>query len=277
MNGNEEKGLNKVNWLTEPMLQFIAIGLLVFVVNDLLRKDTVDENLIVIDNRVRQEMVQEFLQQKNRDPSEREIEKLLDAWLQNELLYRKGLEMGLAQNDPLIRDRVIQKTVSLFKSLAAHREPSQQQLQDWYRQNMANYQKQPRYDFEHLLVRDRSEQGKLELDAIISQLSAGKKASEFRQAYHRFKGRKRTALSIAYGAEFVENLHNLPLNEWTRINSKKGWHLVRLHYKHQEPIPEFEQVEPLLRRDWQKQQQNQQVVKLIEELRGVYTILHQSS
>ncbi|PVV26544.1 MAG: hypothetical protein B6D74_01130 [gamma proteobacterium symbiont of Ctena orbiculata] len=272
-----EKGLNKINWLKEPMLHFIAIGMLVFYLGDLLQSDDVDENLIVIDNRVRNELVQEFQQKKSRDPSDQEVDKLLDSWLQSELLYRKGLEMGLAENDTMIRERVIQKTVSLFRSLAAQKEPSIQQLQDWYQNKSANYLKQPSYDFEHVLIRDRGENGKREADTIMGEVLAGKEASDFKQAYHQFVGRKRTALSIAFGEDFVAILDNLPVNEWNVVHSTKGWHLLRLQEMHQEPLPEFEDLQPLLRQDWLKQQQNEQVVRLIEELRNNFTILHQSS
>ncbi|MES9972123.1 MAG: peptidylprolyl isomerase, partial [Candidatus Thiodiazotropha sp.] len=277
LNTKDQKGIAKINWLKEPMLHFIAVGLLVFVVNDLIQSETVSENLIVIDDRVRNEIVQEFKQKKSREPSEQELKKLLDAWLQSELLYRKGVEMGLAENDTMIRDRVIQKTVSLFRSLAAQKEPSAEQLHDWYQEKSANYQKQPSYDFEHVLIRDQGENGKMEVETIKEQVLGGKQASDFKQAYHQFVGRKRAALSVTFGKEFVANLDNVPVNEWRIINSNKGWHLLRLQDRHQQPLPEFDQLEPLLRRDWQKQQQNEQVVKLIEELRNIYTILHQSS
>lgn len=259
------------------MLHFIIIGLLVFIINDLMQDDMVDENLIVIDSRVREEMIREFQQKKSREPSTQELEKLLDSWLQNELLYRKGLEMGLVENDIMIRDRVIQKTVSLFRSLAAHREPSSQQLQDWYQKKSVNYLKQPSYSFEHVLIRDQGDNARLEVDAIRSEVLAGKEASAFKQGYHSFVGRRRSSISITYGEEFVETLDNLPIDEWKIVQSKKGYHLVRLQNRQQEPLPEFEELEPLLRRDWRKQKQNDQVVKLIEELRSNYKILHHSS
>jgi parvulin-like peptidyl-prolyl isomerase len=266
------------DWLKEPMLHFIFIGLMVFLVDNLVKNDdVVDENKIVIDNRVQSEIVQEFQQKKSREPSQQEFDKMLDAWLRNELLYRKGLDMGLAENDPMIRDRVIQKTVFLFRNLAGLKEPSLQQLKDWYQEKGVNYQRQPSYDFEHILIREKKENAKQSVNEILNQLLAGKDVSDYKHAYHDFVGRNRAGLSVTFGEAFVTELDELPANEWKIVKSKKGWHVLRVKAKNQQPLPEFEQIEPLIRKDWQRQQQSDQVVKLIEELRNTYTILRQSS
>jgi hypothetical protein len=266
------------DWLKEPMLHFIVVGLIVFIVDNLVNKDNVvDENQIVIDNRVKSELVQEFQQKKSREPSQQEIEKMLDAWLRSELLYRKGLDMGLAENDPMIRDRVIQKTVFLFRNLAGLKEPSMQQLKDWYQEKGVNYQRQPSYDFEHILIRAQKENAKQHVDEILRQLLAGQDVSDYKRFYHSFVGRNRAGLSVTFGEEFVAELDELPANEWQIVKSKKGWHVLRMKAKKQEPLPAFEQIEPLIRKDWQRQQQSDQVVKLIEELLNTYTILRQSS
>jgi parvulin-like peptidyl-prolyl isomerase len=266
------------DWLKEPMLHFVVLGLMVFLLDYLVEKEgVVDENQIVIDNRIQSEIAQEFQQKKSREPSQQEIDKMLDAWLRNALLYRKGLDMGLAENDPMIRDRVIQKTVFLFRNLAGMKEPSLQQLKDWYQEKGVNYQRQPSYDFEHILIREQKENGKQSVDEILKQLLAGTSVSDYKHAYHNFVGRNRAALSVTFGEAFVTELDEVPTNEWKIVKSKKGWHVLRVKVKKQEPLPEFEQIEPLIRKDWQRQQQSDQVVKLIEELRNTYTILRQSS
>ncbi|WP_316364715.1 peptidylprolyl isomerase [Candidatus Thiodiazotropha sp. CDECU1] len=266
------------DWLREPMLHFIVAGLVVFIVDSMVNNnDVVDENQIVINNRVKSEIILEFKQKKSRDPSQQETDKMLDAWLRNELLYRKGLDMGLAENDSIIRDRVIQKTVFLFRSLAGLKEPSMQQLKEWYQEKGANYQKQPGYDFEHILIREQEQQAKQNAEEILNQLVAGKAAPTFNHAYHKFVARNRAGLSVTFGDEFVEELEQLPTNEWKIVKSKKGWHVLRIQSIKQQPLPGFEQIKPLIRKDWQRKQQSDQVVKLIEELRNSYTILRQSS
>jgi hypothetical protein len=277
MNQKAEIGFSRVRWIREPMLHFILLGLVVFIANDYLLKQTPEENLIVIDSRVKDDLIQQFQQQKSRAPSSREIDKLVDSWLQSELLYRKGLDMGLAENDPLIRDRVIQKTEYLFRNLAVIKKPSERQLREWYQEKSDDYQKQASYDFEHILIRRQDETAKQEIEEILSQLLAGKETSDFGPAYHQFIRRNRASLGITFGDDFVEKLENMPINRWEMVVSKKGWHAVRMQSLHQAPKPEFEKLEPLLRQDWQKQQQREEVAKLIEELRKLYTIKHQSS
>jgi parvulin-like peptidyl-prolyl isomerase len=272
VNSNILKG-----WLKEPMVHFVLLGGLVFVVSEQLAEDVAEENRIVIDNRIKTEIVQEFQQKKRRAPSQQEMDKMLDGWLRNELLYRKGLDMGLAENDPMIRDRIIQKTIFLFKNLAGLKEPSDQQLKQWYQDKAANYQKQPSYDFEHFLLREQDEGVNQRVEAILAKLLAGEEATDFKHLYHSFVGRNRASLSVTFGEEFVNDLDKVKIGEWRKVKSTKGWHLLRLKTRIQQPLPELEQIETVVRKDWQRQQQNDQVVRLIEELRNTYTILNQSS
>jgi hypothetical protein len=265
------------DWLKEPMLHFVTLGVLVFVVSEQVQEEVEDDKRIVIDNRIKTEIVQEFQQKKSRAPSQQEMDKMLQAWLRNELLYRKGLDMGLAQNDSIIRDRIIQKTVFLFRNLAGLKEPSDQQLQQWYQEKAANYQRQPSYDFEYILIREKDEGAIKRVDDILARLLAGEEASDFKHSYHHFVGRNGASLSVTFGEEFTAELDNTVIGEWKKVKSKKGWHILRLKSKQQQPLPEYDQLESLIRKDWQRQQQNEQVVRLIEELRSTYTILHQSS
>jgi hypothetical protein len=217
------------------------------------------------------------MQQKGREPSEREMAKLVDSWLQSELLYRKGLDMGLAESDPVIRDRIIQKTEFLFRNLASIKEPSEQQLRAWYQEKADNYQKQASYDFEHILIRRKDEKAKAQIEGIRAQLLEGKETSDFGPGYHRFVKRNRASLDITFGEDFVDRLDAMPNDRWEIALSKKGWHALRKQARHQPPQPEFKKLEPLLRQDYQKQQQREEVARLIEELRQNFSIRHQSS
>jgi hypothetical protein len=63
-------------------------------------------------------------------------------------------------------------------------------------------------------------------------------------------------LLTVLGNKFVEQLRNLPLNEWSApIRSARGVHLVRVENFHEpEPLPAAE-MQSRLRADWKKKQE----------------------
>lgn len=256
----------------EPLVHFVLIGLLIFTIDKFVLRSAVDENVIVVDKVVTDEIVQQFQTQNKRVPTDKELLKLQDAWLHTELLYRKGLALGLDKNDAIIRDRIVQKTEFLFKNLAKINEPNDKQLLQLYHAKAGDYQKPPRYDFEHVLVRDGYNNAKQKAEAILKQITNGVDAQSFEQSYHVFVARKRIGLKVTFGEAFVDALDQLPNNQWQIVHSKKGWHVLRLQAKQQDPLPAFEKIRPLLRADWYKQQQRKQVAKLIDELRDSYVI-----
>jgi len=264
--------------LHEPLIRFILIGLVVFAVDKSLRDDAPAGQVISIDRRVKSELVQQFKSQMRRDPSDSELDKIIETWLQSELLYRKGLALGLDRSDPQIRDRIIKKTRFLFENLAKTDEPNEQELRQWYAGRANDYKRSPRYDFEQVLIRDGNAASAHErAESILQQLLTEKSTRDFGEDYHKFIGRNGSGLQVIYGRKFVETLDSLPNNKWQLIQSRKGWHVIRRLVKYEEPLPPFEKIKPLLRADWYKQKQREYVTKLIEELRSSFTIERDST
>lgn len=265
------------NLWQDPLLHFIAIGLLIFGVDTMVQGDSNKDKVIVIDRTIKQELSQQFRNQQQRQPTDIELNNLIDAWLQTELMYRQALTLGLDKNDPVIRDRLIQKTEFLFKNIAVIREPSDTELQQWYQQKVNNYQKPPRYDFEHILLKHEVENAKQQAEQILRLMNTGTSTSNYSTDYHNFVGRNHYGLKASFGDEFVDALSQINDTQWRMISSNKGWHVVRLKAKHQDPLPEFEKIKPLLVSDWRKQQQRQQIMKMIDGLRGDYKVVRELS
>lgn len=263
-------------WWQDPLLHFFAIGLLIFSIDNFVRGEPVSEKVIVIDKPLKDELTQQFQNQNRRQPTEKELDNMLETWIQTELLYRKGLSLGLDKNDPVIRDRLIQKTEFLFKNITEVKEPTDEQLRQWYKTKSSNYQKPPRYDFEHVLVKHEHANAEQQAEIILKQIYSGTRLQNFKERHHTFVGRNYFGLKVSFGDEFVDALDQITKDQWQILRSKKGWHVVRLRSIQQDPLPSFEKIKPLLLSDWRKQKQRQQAVNLIEELRATYVIVHES-
>ena len=94
-------------WLREPLLHFAVLGALLFGVDHLVAGRDEDPRVIVIDPEVDAASIQVFKDARGRDPNEEELFALRRVWLDNEVLYREGLALGLDRGDKSIRERVI--------------------------------------------------------------------------------------------------------------------------------------------------------------------------
>src|SRR5678815_2783474 len=78
--------------------------------------------------------------------------------LEDRMLFREGVRMGLDQGDPIIEQRVVQKVLLLAESLGgATREPSEAELRAAYQRNAARYQQAPRYHVMHVFAARRED------------------------------------------------------------------------------------------------------------------------
>src|SRR5262245_38894831 len=110
------------NWpiaalLREPLLHFLLIGSLLFAVHAVATPSISHERLIEIRPEVRQSIVDLYKSKRNTEPgselpagpSAEELERLIDVWVLNEVLYREAIAQGLDKGDEMIRERIIQK------------------------------------------------------------------------------------------------------------------------------------------------------------------------
>ena len=100
-------------WVREPLLHFVLLGAVLFVADDFIASRTDEPFTIVVDAGVDAEAIDVFETARGRAPNEEELYALRRVWLDNEVLYREGLAMGLDRGDTAIRERVIFKALSV--------------------------------------------------------------------------------------------------------------------------------------------------------------------
>src|SRR5688572_20042349 len=95
----------------EPLVHFLLLGGLLFAVDrrlhPLAARD--DTRAVVVTRAVRAELEKGFTDAQGRAPSNEETEKLVAAWVDEEVLFREGLARELDRNDPRVRERVVSK------------------------------------------------------------------------------------------------------------------------------------------------------------------------
>src|SRR5262249_9136928 len=91
-----------------------------------------------------------FKTQWRRDPTPEEFGRMVETKVQEEVLYREGLAMGLDKDDTIVKRRMAQKLQCVAEDIAALREPSASELRAWYEKNSDKFQQPTRVSFRHL-------------------------------------------------------------------------------------------------------------------------------
>ena len=86
--------------------------------------------------------------QVGRPPNEEEAINIINDFIEEEILYREAMRLGLDQNDRIIKRRLAQK-ISFLKQETNREEPSKDQLTDFFKLNQDKYYVPATYSFTH--------------------------------------------------------------------------------------------------------------------------------
>ncbi|UCV07562.1 peptidyl-prolyl cis-trans isomerase [Dechloromonas denitrificans] len=234
-------------WLREPLLHFLLLGALLFAVDHVVNGRVDDPHTIRVDASVDEQAIQVFKAARGREPNEEELYALRKVWLDNEVLYREGLALGVDKGDPAIRERVIFKALSVVDSNVKLPPFDDNLLREWFEKHRAKYDEPARFDLqEAVLVGDRSEAA---VRAFVETLRKGT-AGELNAGLRVFKGRPRSNIVQSYGDEFAKALEQSSSREWVALPTRDGWRAVQLVSITQPRPANFEALRNVVMQDW---------------------------
>src|SRR4029077_7027090 len=140
-------------WAREPLLHFLLIGAALFVIYYWLNptaanSDTSRRIELTNDDIWRLEI--SWTAQWQRPPTPEEMRNLVEDKVRQEILYREGLALGLDRDDTIVKRRLAQKMEFLADDVSALRDPSLDELKNWYAKNGSQFSRPSRITFRHL-------------------------------------------------------------------------------------------------------------------------------
>ncbi|NCV69206.1 MAG: peptidyl-prolyl cis-trans isomerase, partial [Betaproteobacteria bacterium] len=138
--------------LREPLVHFLALGLLLFVLDQVLLTKRGDPRSIAVPESVYEEARTLVSGKLNREPTDDDLRVLIDRWVDNEVLYREGLALGLDKGDTAIRDRVIFKSLGVVQAGLKLPPVDDETLKRWFEANRSRYETPTRFDFLEAVV-----------------------------------------------------------------------------------------------------------------------------
>ena len=272
--------------LREPLVHFLLIGAVVFGLYSYTQSGSPasapsKEIRLTLDEIAQLTLL--FQSQWRRPPTAQDLQRMVENKVQQEILYREALAMGLDTNDEIVKRRMAQKMRFLAEDLAAAREPATDELKAWFENNRAKFALPPRLSFRHLYFSPDRRGARARQDAQLALVKlagqpedakiAGALADPFMfQDYYR--DRAPDYLGKEFGAQFALAIAELAPGSWQGpIESGFGWHLVFVDTVIPGRAPAFEEIEPDVKAAWLAEQKARAWDKAYKNMRAKYTVL----
>ena len=247
MSNADRTEVKRNRWWREPLLHFALLGGLLFAVDATLVPRESDPNTIVVDAAVVEEAKKVFRSSRNRDPNTQELEALTRRWIDNEIMFREGMAMGVDQDDAAIRERVIFKSLMVMESGLSLPPVDDAELRRWFETQRAKYDEPARYDFqETVLSDDNTEAGAQAFARVLNTGTTSEAKAELRV----FKSRPLANLVQNYGLDFAQALESGAVGEWRPLQTPEGWRVMRLDAISPARAAVFENVRSVVLQDW---------------------------
>jgi parvulin-like peptidyl-prolyl isomerase len=266
--------------LSNPLFQFFVAGMMIFGLYSWQEGATehTAPGKLVITQAEQKNLVALFEKTWRRPPTETERKGLVEERLQQQLLYREALALGLDKDDVVIRRRLAQKIEFIIDDMAAGRSPTDEQLSAFLKQNEARYATQPMVSFRQVFLSTERLGSALIEDAkrILTDLQAGADPLSFGDPTILPKSMRVSSLSSVervFGSQFSTSLVEAPTGRWVGpVKSTFGAHLVQLLEKQEGRAATLETVRPELERDWREAERQRAKDAYINTLKKKYSI-----
>ena len=250
-------------WLKEPLVHFILIGAVLFLLFNFTNGPAGDKpNRIVVTPGQVEQMTARFTRSRMRPPTEQEIAVLIESYLRDEIYYREALAMGLDKDDALIRRRMRQKLEFILEDISAQADPTDEVLTDFMRKRMDRYRLDAQISFQQVyLSPDRRKDMVGDAGKMLARLRAGTDPEALGDRImmeHKFDLADEREIERAFGEAFAQQILKLEPGAWVGpVISGLGGHLVMVSERRDGRMPELAEVRTMVERDWLAQRRKE--------------------
>ena len=268
--------------LREPLFHFLLAGIALFLLYDVIRGGESDapREIVITEARV-EALAENFATVWMRPPTPQEIKGLVDDYVAEEIFYREGVAMGLDQDDTVIRRRLRQKMEFIAEDAATAIEPGDEQLQAYLAQHAAKFVSPTEVTFVqvYLNTERRGDSARADAEKLLAELQAGRgpgnpvDAGDPTLLPAGMQAASPQAIANAFGNDFAAAIEEAPVGQWSGpLQSGFGLHLVRVDERVAGALPAFEEIRPIVLREWQSEQRTESNERFLDSLRAKYEV-----
>ncbi len=193
--------------------------------------------------------------------------------IEDEVLYREAVRLGLDRDDAVLRQHLVQKMLLLAEDLSgATREATRDELVAYYTRTRERWRFAERVHLIHVFAAKRET-----LDAIVGAVRASPPGTvpPLGDAFPHARELRATRADLAasYGEEFADAAMKLPVGTWSApVPSRYGWHLVEV-VAHDEGRPAaFEEVAERVRLEYAVERRHAAIARYLAKVFARYDV-----
>jgi len=259
--------------LKEPLLHFLLIGALIFLVYGVVNREQNAQDIVIDDNLI-SELAAKWELKRNRKPSLEELTGLVNQYIEQEVLYREALAMNLDYNDEIVKRRLAQKMEFISDGLAESLQPTEEMLISYYQEHKENYKKPSFFTLEQVYFSEDKRTNAFEDARLALQSENPAALGDNLSLPSQYTNTSISKISRDYGSAYVEALDTLEIGKWTGpVHSGFGVHIVQITEKKQARYFNFKEVAEKVLVDYNFDASNTFKEELISTLLKNYTVL----
>jgi hypothetical protein len=258
--GKPTRKSNRITrWLHEPLVHFLVIGALFFIVFHYWGRGGPGTNRIVITPGQIDSLIAQFTRTWQRPPTDQELKGLVDDHVRNEIAAREAMAMGLDRDDTIIRRRLRQKLEFMAEDAVDIAPPTDEELRAWLNENVKDYRIEPRIGFRQVYLNTEERGASVQEDAqrIIGELVQAGADADIDTVGDQLMLPNTAPLSPlsdvarTFGRQFADAIFKLEPGRWTGpVFSGYGLHIVYVTARKPHRIPAFDEVRSQVERDF---------------------------
>lgn len=233
--------------LSEPLVHFVALGLLLFLAN---RWVGGDARTIALSRGVKADLDRRFKDRNHgRAPTPAELAHEIREWQRDEALYREALRERLDRTDSTVRAVLADRIRARVALEIPTREPSAGDLDVWLAAHRDRYEEPRRYEYESIAFSKSAPAAPAGIDKTQRALELG---AEARSLGKPIVGATLTEAELRerLGPVLAARVESLPMGIWQRVAGDDTQLLVRL-VSVSGGLPEKNELRRRMLVDWQ--------------------------
>lgn len=256
--------------LREPLTHFVVLGALIFAADHFVLAQRGNPQEIVITKEAYAEARSAFVAGMKREPTDAELKVLTDRWVDNEVLFREGLALGMDRGDQAMKDRVVFKVLTATQSGLALPKIDEAGLRAWFESRRDRYDLPARFSFEEavLAAGDATPE---KLQKFVTALNT-QQAPELEGSLRIFKDRPGPTLAQSYGAPFADALEKQTIDRWAVLASQEGLRVIRLTALTPGRAISYDEIKDRVYTDWKEFTSSQLTKTAIREIAKKYRV-----
>jgi hypothetical protein len=207
----------------------------------------------------------------NLDPAEADARAIED-----EMLYREALRLGLDRADGTLRQHLITKTLLFAEDVGgASRAPTDADLRAYFEAHRDRYRVHPEVHFLHVFSARAEAMNELHAQVLAADARSPSTPPAVGDPFPSVRDVTSTEEGVAgvFGTELARAAFAQPIGAWgAPVQSKLGWHFLKVLSRDGGRPATFEDVRARLPLDWSVDQRHEAVAAFLDRARTRYRV-----